>query len=380
MFSTGSPYSPFFTSGLLSAQLLAMDTPTSSRAPSPEIQLPLGPRRGSLPTDNLAATSPLSQDESAAFYFTMQPKRDETEFRSFLSLDLAESQSMRSASLKRKASSKGSRSRSSKANTGLSIPSRIPEVSVPRMPSPARRMRYSRDSPLPSPKPVPSITLPELPKEASDEPPRLPSLVKTPSLSFSFPAPPPTSPKKSFLPSLRVSRTRAPKSVIQLANNNRASVQTTSSVSTRVKKVNRSDALARLEGRVKPSRLSFTPSRNFMSMSDDEEEDQDSDAESLGAKSDYTDLGDDLFYAFFEPEDLVLPASLPSTSPISPSHPIAHRRNSSSPTKSSFARMHFRRSTKEWFPLKSFIDLRNDDESSASTWSWRSFIDVASIS
>jgi len=81
MFRTHSPYSPFFTSGLLSV-------------PSADV-----PRRGSLPTSRSLP------DVAAAFYFTLQPRRDEQEFRSFLSLDLAESQSMRSASLKCKASS-----------------------------------------------------------------------------------------------------------------------------------------------------------------------------------------------------------------------------------------------------------------------------------
>jgi hypothetical protein len=72
MFPSNSPYSPFFTSGLLCHSIFD------------------GIRRGSLPTDN-------SKDVNAPFIFSNQP-----EYRSFLSLDLAESQSMRSASLKRK--------------------------------------------------------------------------------------------------------------------------------------------------------------------------------------------------------------------------------------------------------------------------------------
>jgi len=115
MFSTSSfasPYSPFFTSGLLST--------TTSRSPSPDISL--GPRRGSLPTNAPPRMTTSIADESAAFYFTLQPKRDVIEYRSFLSLDLAESQSMRSASLKRKVSSK--------ANYRSYKPS-IPSVSYP---------------------------------------------------------------------------------------------------------------------------------------------------------------------------------------------------------------------------------------------------------
>ena len=72
MFASNSPYSPFFTSGLLCHSIFD------------------GIRRGSLPTDN-------SKDVHSQFLFSNQP-----EYRSFLSLDLAESQSMRSASLKRK--------------------------------------------------------------------------------------------------------------------------------------------------------------------------------------------------------------------------------------------------------------------------------------
>lgn len=86
MFPTHSPYSQFFTSGLF------------NRSIQPDV--PLSPRRGSLPTDPRDAPEDVS-----AFYFTLQPRRDEEHLRSFLSLDLAESQSMRSASLKRKASS-----------------------------------------------------------------------------------------------------------------------------------------------------------------------------------------------------------------------------------------------------------------------------------
>ena len=72
MFASNSPYSPFFTSGLLCHSIFD------------------GIRRGSLPTDS-------SKDVQSPFIFSNQP-----EYRSFLSLDLAESQSMRSASLKRK--------------------------------------------------------------------------------------------------------------------------------------------------------------------------------------------------------------------------------------------------------------------------------------
>lgn len=100
MFRTGSPYSPFFTSGLLSE---SFDSSSSSTTGSQYIDYR---RRGSLPdvASGHAASPPKAADQSA-FYFTLQPKRDANEFRSFLSLDLAESQSLRSGSEKQRISS-----------------------------------------------------------------------------------------------------------------------------------------------------------------------------------------------------------------------------------------------------------------------------------
>ena len=84
-----SLYSPFFTSGLLSQPITY---------PPSSIEGSLGLRRGSLPSDSPPHTS--SREDSSYFYASLQPRRDENEYRSFLSLDLAESRSMRSASLK----------------------------------------------------------------------------------------------------------------------------------------------------------------------------------------------------------------------------------------------------------------------------------------
>lgn len=105
-----SPYSPLFTSGLLSEP--SSSRPSSRAASYSEEAAPI--RRGSLQG---VADTPKSAsrgksfhkmmsptDEASAFYFTLQSRRDSAEFRSFLSLDLAESSSMRSASLRRKAS------------------------------------------------------------------------------------------------------------------------------------------------------------------------------------------------------------------------------------------------------------------------------------
>ncbi|KAF5336106.1 hypothetical protein D9611_006399 [Ephemerocybe angulata] len=366
MFSSGSPYSPFFTSGLL-----AIDAPP----PTPEDF----PRRGSLPTDSLSA-KPASS--ATSFYFTLQPARDHKEYRSFLSLDLAESQSLRSASLKRKA-------------PAAQVPA------VPRLAPPATqalRARYSRDSfrSIPSPKPAPCMNLPELPKPAS----RSPTPVR-PSTSTSVASDLP-------LPVIRISRTPAPVAILPLKKPSRTS--TSSSVSTRARKINRSHALERLEGKqpiaaaqprtAPPSVSQFSMRRNFMSMTDDESDDEDSDIDSLDAKSDYSDDFFDtasdnrLFYTgYLEPEDHVLPlvSSPPRPKSVSSSP-------SPSPTRSTFVvrKQTVRRSATDWFPLKSFIDLRGGDDASSfavpapssptssptsptSSWSWRSFIDVASL-
>ncbi|TFK39977.1 hypothetical protein BDQ12DRAFT_665172 [Crucibulum laeve] len=365
MFSpTSSPYSPFFTSGLLSQPLLASSSsPSSSRSPSPEI--PLGPRRGSLPTDSPARLP--SADDASAFYFTLQ-QRDESKFRSFLSLDLAESQSMRSASLKRKVSGRSrTTAPSARLAARLAFPG-IPEDPHYLAPSPTTlRLRRSRESmrTIPSPKPAPSATLPDLPKDTTViacAPPRLPSIPVIPSLDFSLKR------TSAGVPSIAASPTASVSKPVP--NSHRASTltqATSSTVSTRVRKFNRSDALARLEGRSELPRVPCkrTLQSNFMSMSDDEDED-DSDDDSV----DFFDSADTqrkTFLPAIEPEDVVLPTitisgRLRGTS-VSNSHKRRHAPN---------------RTTKDWFPLKSFIDLRNDDDSSR--WSWRSFIEVASVS
>ncbi|KAG5647917.1 hypothetical protein DXG03_007841 [Asterophora parasitica] len=315
MFRTGSPYSPFFTSGLLSA-------PSSSRDPSPE--RPLAPRRGSLPTDSLRSPS------SSNFYFT---KRDPSEFRSFLSLDLAESQSQRSASLNRTVS--------------VSAPIRHLRSSL--------RLRHSRDSirTIPSPKPAPSITLPDLPI-----PSRASSLVITRT-----PAPAEVVPLPALIPFPTTKR------------------NSTSTVTTSVRRTNRSHALARLEGRTASTRRRRARS-NFMSMSD---EDDDDEPPPLPLPSTTT------LNALHEPEDLVLPPpSPPYTSPLaarfssSLSPPRKPRKSLSTPN------------SKDWFPLNSFIDLQPEDDLLSSSppglkidfnlnfalsrWSWRSFVEVANVS
>lgn len=253
------------------------------------------------------------------------------------------------------------------------IYSRIPEE--PRLLAPSQnplRLRSSRDSlrSIPSPKPVPSITLPDVPSQLkqsptpmSSAPPRLPSIPTLPSLEVTIPRVSP----------IAITRSIAPTDFITLPR--RASVLTSSTVSTRVRRINRSAALACLEGRSKSADLPqvkpLSP-RNFMSMSDDEDE-ADSDLDLLYSDDETSQQPNPIL----EFEDVILPSALlspPKTAPLP-------RSGSSTPSQSSSSRRrkhHKRSTTKDWFPLKSFIDLHNDDDSS--TWSWRSFIEVANLS
>jgi len=115
------------------------------------------------------------------------------------------------------------------------------------------------------------------------------------------------------------------------------------------------NALACLEGRVpRPSNLR----NNFMSFSDDEGDKLGSHATSTTTT---TDIQTEDLSAFADVEDeadVIVPA--PQAKPVRPTR--AGRR---------------RRSTLEsWFPLKSFIDLKDDDLSS---WNWRSFIEIGGV-
>ncbi len=241
MFATHSPYSPFFTSGLLSA---------GSRPHSPDV--PLSPRRGSLPTSRA--------DDVPAFYFTLH---HEDAYRSFLSLDLAESQSMRSASLKRK------------ANT----PYRFPYVALCVYPPPADIPQDAYPKLLPrqpcacaSPATRCAQSRRPSPRRPSHSPlcPRSPARPRV--------CPPSSSRPPSISASQRAQFPRLCASTLPLAA---PSVHTTSTVSTRARVSNRSAALARLEGRYRRPNTAPLPKRNFMSMSDDEDdEDAASDSDS----------------------------------------------------------------------------------------------------
>ncbi|THU97775.1 hypothetical protein K435DRAFT_796258 [Dendrothele bispora CBS 962.96] len=212
-------------------------------------------RRGSLPTDTL------SRSDSV--------KTRDIQDRSFLSLDLAETQSFKSV----------------KRTEDI----RTSDLSKSPQQSPLR-LRSSRDSlrTIPSPKPIPSVILPQVPSS----PPRLVSITNTaPTFKFPLSSSPSNKSPKSFMPTTTVAGpstvpkiiapvATAPFSVPPQRSNSTATWKSSSTVSTRYRRTRRSDALARLEGRTRgpvayKKRFSVGSKKNFMSMSDDEEEQED---------------------------------------------------------------------------------------------------------
>ncbi|PBK65828.1 hypothetical protein ARMSODRAFT_1087083 [Armillaria solidipes] len=311
MFRTGSPYSPFFTSGLLSS-------PASPASPADFNEL--GPRRGSLPTS--------SSDRSSAYHLTLQSKRDVNEFRSFLSLDLAETRSQRSK--------RGSN------NHWSEVVAQHPPL--PDSPTFTSRSASPRLRAMPSPKPAPSITLPELPSVPTPSPVASSSRTLPDSLTkpLRITRPKLPSPTSSRLPKSPVVKT-------PLLSSRVARSISTSTVSTRYRALRRTSALAALEGHRKRTQ-SLSTSQNFISLSDDEGDDELSDDDDESSDSDESFI--DVF-------------------PSVPEHSQGSRRSRS-----------------DWLHLKSFIDLRNEREdstrekdgaslTSSNSWGWRSYIEIA---
>ncbi|KAI0351834.1 hypothetical protein OH77DRAFT_1410398 [Trametes cingulata] len=404
-------YSPLFTSGLLSES----NTPSSSRRPSLEFRdrNEKAPR-GSLPVDaNLdsfyEASSSAAEDD--AVFLTFMPRRRRDAGNSFLSLDLAESHSLRSMSLRRKDTV------TTRATThfGRSVPTSPnlrPMASPPPMPlsfshfgpapQPRRTLvRHSSREGLPGAKPVPSSQLPATPPVprrprpsdltltlsaclstgSSNESHSLhrtthsePSIVSPISplmspmehsyLAFSPPSSPPatSSLHSPFDEAQRSPPTSAPP-VVSL----RARPSVRSSVSFRTRQVNRSAALAALEGRSPANSHSRQRSRpkNFMSMSDDEDDGESDQTENHvpPAPAPSAPLQQSLLDVLQEEEDVVVPTQGASAKRASASTPASRKSRS-------------RRGTIESLlsPLTNFIDFRDDD---GSTRSWRSFVEIS---
>ncbi|KAH9928791.1 hypothetical protein B0H21DRAFT_700248 [Amylocystis lapponica] len=416
-------YSPLFTSGLLE---------TSSPATSySKFNLRLRKKstvRESVPVSVNSpsasfyggAYTPHDASDDSAIFLTFMPRRHHIdEDRSFLSLDLAESQSMRSMSLRRKDTvnsratiSFGTFEPTSSASyvVFLSPTSDFPpykpsSVSV----KPSRRSTPRDANRLPRAKPMPSSSLPELPKPSvrSRKPSNLkltlstwssdttsssspfspsvhryshsapsllsPALRSSPLLSpgeqsyFTFSSRSSTAPILSspFMNSPTPSTVCPPKSPVSptavpaaptATLKVSASMRSTASHHTR--QLNRSAALAALEGRsgsASPRRDKVRP-RNFMSMSDDEDE---------------PEVDGRLMEVLREEEGVVVPTPVPAAKQTSCATRSLGRSSGSSRRRSS------RRGTIEsfLFPLTNFIDFKDDDRS---TRSWRSFVEISS--
>lgn len=130
------------------------------------------------------------------------------------------------------------------------------------------------------------------------------------------------------------------------------------------------DALACLEGRSRaPNRVprASTLRNNFMSFSDDEDENPTT-RRSKEATTPVIHVEDLSAFADVEDEvDAIIP-TLPrkrlaadKAKPARPARPARKRRST----------------IESWFPLKSFMDLKDDDLSS---WNWRSFIEIGGVS
>ncbi|KAG6374662.1 hypothetical protein JVT61DRAFT_4028 [Boletus reticuloceps] len=314
-------YSPLFTLGLL-----AEHNPKSSRSSPP---------------------SPV--DDVSAIYFTLKKgKRDTTELRSFLYLDLADN--TRHAPSHRRKFSILSKSTSWTCTADVHDFTRTEK---PMITSPApvlsTRRRTSRDSlrSIPSPKPAPSATLPELPTASHlRPPPSSTSLLKKRPASTVITSP------LSLTPRLR-----------------RSASSRSESISSHDRRRSRLDALACLEGRSRaPNRVLHSSSlrNNFMSFSDDEDEKSIMRRPTVPAPPaiQVEDLS-----AFADVEDEV-DAIIPNVRKRDSSNKAKPAR----PTKPTRKR---RGTIESWFPLKSFIDFKDDDSSS---WNWRSFIEIGGVS
>ncbi|KAG2121884.1 hypothetical protein DEU56DRAFT_833515 [Suillus clintonianus] len=310
----------------------------------------LAERRAGLSSTTTTSVVPSHADDHAsAFYFTLQTgQRDTVEFRSFLSLDLADSS--RTIPSHRRKPSNVSKSTSWTCTSDITSPhdlSRIEKPAfaiLPPLPSASALRRPSRESlrQIPSPKPAPvSSTLPEPPK----------TLGRAPNSSKPLPfAAGPSSPTTLLSPT---------------SSSGKGSSLRSSSITSHQRRKSRMDALACLEGRSRAANRIPRSRNNFMSMSDDE--DEESKALPSLANTPFIQVED--FGSFADIEDEGDPI-VPSPKHLSPKQ-ATFPRSVSQPVK-----RQTRSTVDTWFPLRSFIDLKDDDLS----WNWRSFIEIGGVS
>ncbi|KAI0272188.1 hypothetical protein BGY98DRAFT_1179155 [Russula aff. rugulosa BPL654] len=406
-------YSSLFTLGLLSDR--------ASPPSSPKTNMFYKFRKSSLPTKSVSkpslefyAASPSDAPPQFTNPFDASSPVSEasTELRSFLSLDLAADKNLSSSRLLLPLD------RAALNSTNLSPLQPVPSSSRSAPQSIIAR-RPSRDSlrTLPSPRPAPSSALPNLPSQRKDS--RAPPPILIPNLSLfppassssrrgsptshhpplsappvngrspsltsnhGFPTPSPVSPLSS--PSFRRTRQESFMSFSPVST-------VTSSRTVRRRNVERSNALACLEGRSRaPGRVPRRArQRNFMSMSDDDEENRDDDT---GGDADVEDDSDapEQPHTTTSMSSFVLSPPPPSPSrstrlrarlpideeedrvlppPASNFHTHVQQKRASS--SSSVSKPKSRRSTLEsWFPLANFIDLKDDD-----LQGWRGVVEI----
>ncbi|KAL5537090.1 hypothetical protein ACEPAF_913 [Sanghuangporus sanghuang] len=296
-----SNYSNLFKCGLLS------EGTSPSYATAPWATEYCGPRRGSLPSIDAfsdysdfsahplpppsssgTSESTASASNDGSFYFTFKKKRNPAEHRSFLSLDLAESQSLRSVSTKGKDKATATSNRRQQTESSFFSPtfshSFVPMFSPPALVSPPDSPKSARNIPDPS--------LPITSKSSVSGPGRPPSIIFSPSPrrgSYAFPTSPTSSIHTQIQRELSPMRFADPSpppfhtdtseiDVISERSLRSAEVLSRSStVSSGYRKAQRWDALKRLEGRGADGavgRLKPRLSQNFMHLSDDEEEEE----------------------------------------------------------------------------------------------------------
>lgn len=222
----------------------------------------------------------------------------------------------------------------------------------------------------------------------SCHPPRLPTIIKTPSLEFNL-ADMELSSEEPISP--------LPGATIEKLHRT-ATQYTTSTVSTRTRAVNRSHALDRLEGRFLaqngPSprkikqRESKTIHNNFMNMSDEDSDDESfvfhaisnppagsngyEPSQGLSPSSPSSHRSPECYIA--------IPRPTVSPSPTYSNHFVYQHPNNHISPPSSWKRREVQNpmTTTDFSGLNSFIDLRGDDDSA--NHGWRSFIELSNIS
>ncbi|KAI9509786.1 hypothetical protein F5148DRAFT_1148063 [Russula earlei] len=389
-------YSSLFTLGLLSDR--------ATPPPSPDKNIFFKFRKSSLPTSSLSKPSDISTPSDPFHHppqftnpFANSPEAA-TELRSFLSLDLAADQSLTSRRLNSifvpESPDLPTNRAPKQPSSGL--------IGSPSLPPPRRASRDSLRT-LPSPRPAPSSALPQVPRERKEPHFLPPILIPSPSLFTLSPASSAKLPGGSSPPSHRTPLSAPPGRSRSSLDSSSSFIQTPSPVSplsspsfrssrhasflsfsstasvrtSRRRVMERSDALACLEGRSRaPGRIPRSArQRNFMSMSDDEDEEardeddaggdadieDDSDVPERSSRTTFrpsfvlseipqghlTDIPTVSRCPFDEEEDRVLPST------TIPSHPQSPQSN---------PRSRSRRSTLEsWFPLANFIDLKDGE-------------------